>query len=96
MGSKIKKGWDKYCDWCDDALEAENPAYLGDPKDLVKDGMKSIGNNIKKGWTKYTDWIEKDMDAPNPAYLGDEDEMSESIKKSIKKMVREAICNMKK
>ena len=96
--SKIKKGWDKYCDWCDGALEAENPSQI-DFKEYGKDVVKGVGSKFKKGWDKYKKWAEEGMDAPNPSYLGDPKDLEEcgvqeSLRKSIKRMVKEAICEI--
>ena len=95
LGSKIKKGWDNYEEWCTDGLEAENPSQV-DFKEFGKETIKDMGSKIKKGWNKYKNWVEKDMDAPNPAYLGDPKDLEEcgvkeSLRKSIKSMVKEAI-----
>ena len=98
LGSKIKKGWDNYEEWCTDGLEAENPSQV-DFKEFGKEALKDMGSKVKKGWNKYKNWVEKDMDAPNPAYLGDPKDLEEcgvkeSLRKSIKSMVKEAICEL--
>lgn len=98
LGSKVKKGWNKYQEWCEDGLEAENPSQV-DFKEFGKEALKDMGSKVKKGWNKYKNWVEKDMDAPNPAYLGDPKDLEEcgvkeSLRKSIKSMVKEAICEL--
>lgn len=100
IGSKIKKGWDNYEEWCNDGLEAENNAYIDgeELKQTLKNGVNRIGNGIKKGYQKAKQWIddeeEKTLNAPNPMFWGDEDdETNESLKRVIKESVRQALKN---
>lgn len=91
LGSKLKKGWDNYEEWCTDGLEAENPSQV-DFKEFGKETLKDMGSKVKKGWNKYKNWVEKDMDAPNPAYLGDPKDLEEcGVKESLHRMIKESV-----
>lgn len=84
FGSKIKNGWNKYEEWCNDGLEAENPSQI-DFKEYGKETLKNIGSKVKNALDKYEEWCLSADEAENNAYI-DGKELKQTLKNGVNRI----------